>query len=272
MAPTIFQLLVLILAVSFFGAGLGLSLARLHGESMPLRLAAKACDWSGVGVALAVLIWHAASRRSWMPLEDNFEAFIWLALLLALFVMYVQRVHPLGGLDWFTIPIVIALLVFGALLGSQKPETYALNDKWRLIHRITAYSGAAAFAVAAAGGAMYLVANRRLRNRAAVPGPNLGSLERLERLAMAAVRIGFALLTIGLLTGLLLRLTEGHTARLGKYLLGSPKVPLAFCAWVVYAVVLHAPINPSFRGRKAALLSIFGFVLMIATLVAVQFM
>ena len=52
----------------------------------------------------------------------------------------------------------------------------------------------------------------------------------------------------------------------------QPKVLLAFCVWVVYALVLHAPINPSFRGRKAAMLSILGFVLMVGTLIAVQFM
>jgi ABC-type transport system involved in cytochrome c biogenesis permease subunit len=40
----------------------------------------------------------------------------------------------------------------------------------------------------------------------------------------------------------------------------------------VYAIVLHAPINPSFRGRKVAVLSIVGLVLMIGTLVAVNFM
>jgi ABC-type transport system involved in cytochrome c biogenesis permease subunit len=42
--------------------------------------------------------------------------------------------------------------------------------------------------------------------------------------------------------------------------------------WVIYALVLHAPINPSFRGRKAAMLSILGFVVMVWALIAVQFM
>ena len=38
------------------------------------------------------------------------------------------------------------------------------------------------------------------------------------------------------------------------------------------SIVMHAPINPRFRGRRAAMLSIFGFVLVFGTLVAVQFM
>ena len=39
----------------------------------------------------------------------------------------------------------------------------------------------------------------------------------------------------------------------------------------MYAIVLHAPINPIFRGRRAAFLSMLGFALMIGTLIAVQF-
>ena len=56
---------------------------------------------------------------------------------------------------------------------------------------------------------------------------------------------------------------------------GNPstyKVVLTAFVWLVYAVVLHSPMNPSFRGRKTAVLSVLGFVLMVGTLVAVQFM
>jgi ABC-type transport system involved in cytochrome c biogenesis permease subunit len=48
-------------------------------------------------------------------------------------------------------------------------------------------------------------------------------------------------------------------------------VALTGCVWVVYAIVLHAPINPIVRGRRAAVLSVLGFVLMLGTLIAVQF-
>ena len=65
-------------------------------------------------------------------------------------------------------------------------------------------------------------------------------------------------------------LTPGETS-LGERWFLNPKVLLACGVWLVYAIVLHSPINPSFRGRKAAVLSVVGFVLMIGTLVAVQF-
>jgi len=146
-----------------------------------------------------------------------------------------------------------------------------------VVHRLTTYTGAVALAVAGAVGAMYLIANRRLRNKrktGIAPGaqPALGSLERLEHFTRVSVALGFPLLTLGLLTGLVLALSPHTVNRLGPMWYRSPKVWLAFGAWAAYALVLHAPINPSFRGRRAAMLSVVGFLLMVAVLVVVQFM
>jgi ABC-type transport system involved in cytochrome c biogenesis permease subunit len=136
---------------------------------------------------------------------------------------------------------------------------------------VTAYLGAVAFVIAGATGAMYLIANRRLRRKVRTGGPNFGSLERLEHITFMAVTTGFALLTIGMITGLARVQHEGN-GRLGPHWFTSPKVLLATAVWIVYALILHSPINPSFRGRKTALLSILGLVLMFGTIVAVQLM
>ena len=258
------QLALLIAAAALFAVGMGLSVGRLWNDGQSLRLSAKACQYAGVVCGLGVLVWHSAARGNWRPLEDNFDAFVWLGLLLALFVLYTQRIHPLRGLDWFVLPIVILLLVGAAVFGKTQPHEYG-DTVWRWVHRITSYGGAVAFAVAGAVGTMYLVTNRRLRTKRALPGPNLGSLERLEHLTLAAVTLGFALLTVGAVTGLFGMVREDKAAP-------KTKIVLAVAVWVVYAIVLHSPINPSFRGRKAAVLSVVGFVLMIGTLVAVQFM
>jgi ABC-type transport system involved in cytochrome c biogenesis permease subunit len=267
--PRAGQLALLFAAIAAFVAGGVLSLVRLKFESNRLRIAAKACQYFGILLGLAVLVWHSLARRSWLPLEDNFDAMIWLALLLAAFVAYVQRTRPLRGLDWFVTPIVILLLVAAAVFGRAKPHEY-LDTTWSWVHRVTAYGGAVAFAVAGAAGGMYLIANRRLRNKRLAPGAGFGSLERLEHLTLLSVTLGFALLTIGLITGLVRVLGGGNP--LGPDWYTQPKVLLTFVAWGVYALVLHSPINPSFRGRKAALLSVVGFVLMIGILIAVQLM
>jgi ABC-type uncharacterized transport system permease subunit len=259
--PTPGQIALLIVSIAFFAVGSGLSLARIRWDKNALRIGAKACWYSGVLVGLGVLVWHSLGRGSWLPLEDNFDTLIWLGLLLALFVLYVQRTHPLGGLDWFVIPIVVLLLLGAAVFGRTKPHEY-VSSAWSWTHRLSAYGGALAFAVAGAVGALYLIVSRRVRAKTVVAGLKLGSLERLEHLTFVSVTLGFALFTIGMITGLIeMRSRQTQPA----------KLLLATSAWLVYALVLHSPINPSFRGRKAAVLSVIGFLLMVGTIVAVEF-
>lgn len=271
MSPNPGQLGLLTASVIFFAAGGVLSLLRVFRQKSGLRLPVKICAYFGIAAALAVLVWHAKMRGSWYPLEDNFDALVWLGVLLALFVQYVQRQRPLAGLDWFIMPVVILLLIAAGIFGQFSPREY-IDSTWSIIHRVSAYGGAAAFAVAGATGAMYLIHNRRLRRKTVRPEINFGSLERLERFSMTAVTLGFALLSIGLITGVAQAIHIGPYTQLGDHWMAQPKVLLAFAVWVIYAVVLHTPINPRMRGRRAATLSILGFVLMIGALVAVQFM
>src|SRR2546423_7084519 len=165
--PTTGQVALLMVAVALFAVGGVISLLRLRWDREKLRIAAKACLWGGVTVGIAVLVWHYRTRKSWLPLEDNFDALIWLGLLLTLFVLYVQRARPLGGLDWFVMPIVILLLGAAAVFGLERPHAYAIEGPWSWVHWVSAYGGAVAFAVAGAVGAMYLIVNRRLRPKTA---------------------------------------------------------------------------------------------------------
>src|SRR5439155_25794376 len=111
--------------------------------------------------AIGVLVWHSATRGHWVPIGDNFDALIWLALLLALFVAYVQRTKPLAALDWFVMPVVVLLLVCAAVFGRTEFHRY-VGTAWTSVHRVTSYTGAVAFAIAAAAGAMYVQASARL--------------------------------------------------------------------------------------------------------------
>ena len=260
--PTTGQIALVIVTIAFYIVGGAISLTRISFERPWSRIASKACLHAGVVISVAVLVWHAIARQSWVPLEDNFDTLVWLALSLAVFVMYVQAHKPIGGLDWFVMPIVLLLLIGAVITGTVMPREYKTANLWLSVHLLTVFGGAVAFAIAGAGGAMYLVVNHRLRHKLTLAGPNMGSLERLEHLMMTAVTLGFALLTIGAVTGLIKMHFEHQNPPLAKIILSS-------AVWLVYALVLHSPFNPSFRGRRAAMLSIFGFGLMVGTVIAV---
>ena len=265
--PTVYQLVLLVLSAALFAVGGVMSLMRLWREGERLRIGAKVCMYLGVCAALGVIIWHSGVRGAWSPLRDNFEALIWLAVILALFVMYLMRHRPVPGLDWFVMPIVIMLLLGAAVFGRVEYQQYQplVGHTWEWVHRVSSYTGTVAFAIGAAGGAMYVYTSRRLRKKEMMRGPRMASLERLERLMMRAVVLGFALLTVGLVTGFGRMIDSGRETPYAKMLLASG-------AWLVYAIVMHAPINPRFRGRRAAVLSMLGFGLIIGTIVAVEFM
>jgi ABC-type uncharacterized transport system permease subunit len=270
-APNAGQMGLLLTSTALFAVTSVAAIVRTRKSRPMLNTVVRITAWIGVAIAVAVLVWHSVSRGSWLPLEDNFDALTWLGVLLALLVLYVQQVRPLPGLDAFIYPVVVLLLVSAVLFGSVRPHDYVATT-WSWMHRVSSYVGAVAFAVAGAMGAIYLINSRRLRSKNTLPQPGNGaSLERLEHLTQVSVTLGFALLTVGVLTGVVKIINEGGNTTLGANWFWQPKVLLSVAVWVVYALVLHTPINPRLRGRKAATLSVVGFVLMVMTIIVVQF-
>jgi len=236
-----------------------------HKRPFPGKMALLA-GWFGVVLGVVGLLWHAVG-----PLDDNFSALAWLGVMLGACSVYVQMRRPLPGLDWFVLPVAILMLIAAVVFGWAEPRAYS-QTLWPIVHLVTAFGGIGALSIAAVVGAMYLINNHRLRTKRLAGGPPLGSLERLESVAQTALTIGLPLFTVGIVTGVILALygtAEGLPPRQEFF---GPKILLAIGVWVVYALALHTPINPSFRGKKAAVLSLIGFVLMVGTLVSIQFM
>ena len=183
--PTPGQLILLAVAIAVLTIGGVASLGRARGERRILPLLARTGLVGGILACLGLLVWRIISNHQWVPLGDNFDALISLAILLAVFVLYVQRSGRLGGLDWFVMPVVELLLIVALLLGRReyKPYSSLVRGTWLWVHYATAFLGAAAFAIAAAAGAMYVLTSRKLRSKELV-GPQFGSLERLEHLTM----------------------------------------------------------------------------------------
>ena len=260
--PTIAQLLLTAVAALLLLCG---TLAVIKNTE---SRAAAGLSLTGVCFALAAQALHSVHRHDWMPLQDNFDALLWLAILLAATSLYLRRTPAMQPIDWIATPVAVLLMLCAAVFGKARPHEYT-GSLWYWTHFISAFASPVAFALAAGAGVGYLVVRSKLRNHRLEPiDSKYGSLERYERVNYLAVQIGFALLTIGLISGLIRAL--GHDSKLGSHWWLSPKVILSFAAYALYAVVLHSPINPTFRGPKTAVLSIAGFVLLIGTLVAVQ--
>ena len=164
---------------------------------------------AGIGISSLLLALHSSAvvreTGSWQPLQDNLSALLTLSVLLALFIGYLQRKRPIPSLEWIIMPAVIGLLLLAGHFGATQPKAY-LNTTYSLVHRVFTYVGALAFGVAGAAGVLYLISDHNLRQRKRMgvhfpPSRMFGSLERLERIIYNAVTVGFALFTVGIISG-----------------------------------------------------------------------
>jgi ABC-type uncharacterized transport system permease subunit len=104
-------------------------------------------------------------------------------------------------------------------------------------------------------GILYLVQERQLLSRS----PQalyymLPSLERCDTLAARIVSVGFAFLTLAIVTGML----WNDNAR-GRYWTGDAKEWSACLAWLIYLVLITARRRSGWGGRRGAYLGIAGF-------------
>ena len=233
---------------------------------------------AGTLTGLALLIWRAADISSIGRLmSDPFDAFLAFALLIALTALYFCWTRHLRSLSFFLLPMIVMLQLTGLVLAVlNRTEAQPANvanyfNAWTIIHMVSLVAATVCFALACVGGVVYLLAVRQLRGKglnAAHRWIGLPSLESVENFNRWLIYSGFPLLSISTVAGILRLAQERALSSQPVPGGGHTKIAMGILSWLIYAVLLHVPLNPSFRGRRAAWLSIAGFILFIATFIA----
>jgi ABC-type uncharacterized transport system permease subunit len=227
-------------------------------------------------MGIALLAWRAIALNSFLlPVSDPFDAFLLLGLLLAFVVVYFRWTRHLQSLSFFLLPMIAIILLIGLFLSIANPaanhEDY--QQIWTLLHVLAIVAGSFCFALGCVGGIVYLLADRQLRHRGGTTPrwfgyPPLASIEKFNRWM---IYVGFPLLTVATVAGIL-RIAQTHASGdAGHAGLGQMfKIVCGILAWTVYGVLVHVPLTPSFRGKRAAWLSVVGFALFIGAFVAAR--
>jgi ABC-type transport system involved in cytochrome c biogenesis permease subunit len=224
-------------------------------------------------VALALLgtgaLAHAASFVALHGVEpvprltDLPQALSFMALVSVIAFGVFARRGRLAGLTVLLGPLAF-LAAFFAALHAPDPDVDVMGGAWPHAHVLLAGSGLALLAVAAAGG-FYLVENRRLKRKQIHAGPRaLPSLETLDRINAAALAVGFPLLTLGVLTGMMW--VQG--AR-GAWFTGSAHEAWNGIAWLIYAALVGARFGAQQGARDAAASAVAGFAFLLFAVVGV---
>lgn len=201
------------------------------------------------------------------PLGSPFETlslFAWAVVLIYLITEFRYRSRVMGA---FVLPIVLLAGSAAAALPRRLAELApTLQGLGLWVHVTLAIFGNAAFALTFCTGLMYILQERQLKSRQ--PGRmhfRLPSLDLLDDVGLKSLLFGFPLLTLALITG---SLWAEHVR--GSFLSLRARETWAVMSWLIYAGLLYARLSAGWRGRKAAILAILGFCLVLTTLVGVS--
>jgi cytochrome c-type biogenesis protein CcsB len=93
----------------------------------------------------------------------------------------------------------------------------------------------------------------------------LPSLKVLDDLNYQSLKFGFPLLTLGIITG-----AVWADNAWGRYWGWDPKETWSLITWFLYAAMLHQRLTVGWRGRKAAIMAIAGFLAVLFTFLGVN--
>jgi cytochrome c-type biogenesis protein CcsB len=194
--------------------------------------------------------------------HDQLSLLAWLIVGCYLALQARIRLDVLGAL---VSPLAFLLMLSSYLVFSGTAELPPeLRTAWLPAHVAPAFLGYAILVLASCVSLVYLLQERRLKAKRPSRLRRLPSLETLDELNYRCVAWGFALFTIGIVTGSLLA-----KATWGAFWSWEPVQVLSMLAWLVYAVLLQAR-SLGWRGRRAATLTLAGFALLLVTLLSLN--
>ncbi len=227
----------------------------------------KAITWTmlallGAGFGLhTVSIMISYFMAGHLPITNPHEATSFFAWCIVFLFFVLEYRYKIGIMGSFIIPFAFALMLSSALLPMEvKPLAPVLQSSWLGVHTFFAFLANASFALAAGIGIMYLVQEHYVKGKKHLAGlfQRLPSLQSLDEINYRLITIGFPLFTVAMITGMLWADTAW-----GSYWSWDPREVWSLITWLIFAIILHARMVAGWRGRRAAVLSILGFVTII---------
>jgi cytochrome c-type biogenesis protein CcsB len=234
----------------------GRELIALIGAGFIAHTAAIGFDW-----------WHL----SHFPIVNPKEVSSFIAwAIVAYFLVMSSRYHS-RALPAFILPMVFVFTLISLVLPDPTQSLPVVLEGAILastftqvifpVHVTFVIFSYAAFIVTFVCGVMYLIQERELKAKHfGAAFQRLPALNTCDEIGYWSLGIGFVLLTLGVVTGII-----WNHQRDGRYWHNDPKEVMALVTWFIYLFIMHYRLTAGWRGRRVALLSIIGFVVVLLT-------
>ncbi|MEQ8762927.1 MAG: cytochrome c biogenesis protein CcsA [Planctomycetota bacterium] len=244
------------------------SLRFLFSSRPNVQRVSRLCVWSGWGLQTGLVLWRAFRHDS-LPIHALSETHLLLLWLLV-------TVYLIGAQRWrieMAGPLILSLVAVGYAgsflweSGQAYPEEP--SGGWSglvlAVHVTTALIGHAFFILAFAIGVLYIFQIRQLKShRPSGLFFRLPALEDLDRLNLRAVVVGLPLMTFSMVLGIYY--AAGVRGMPASEWIWHPSVVSSALVWIFYAALLGARLSARVRGRKIAVLTILGFIIVIVSI------
>jgi cytochrome c-type biogenesis protein CcsB len=192
-------------------------------------------------------------------LHEILSAFGW--SVVGVFLVLQLRFH-LMVLGALVAPLATLSVIIASIL-PRPPVQLApfFEGLWRTVHVGSIVLGNAALSIACLVGILYLIQEGTIKEkRRGFFFSRLPSLKLLDSMGYASLIVGFPLLTFGVISGVV----YSQMVR-GRFWIWDPKEILAAITWLVYAALLHERLAVGWQGRRAAIMTIVGFLILLFT-------
>jgi ABC-type uncharacterized transport system permease subunit len=164
--------------------------------------------------------------------------------------------------------VILTMIVMAGIVARPASEPDALAaTPWAVAHGIAMILGGASITFATASAFLSLLGRGKLKRKEVMQVlGKVPNIERLERMNLLGVRVGFVLLTIGLISGF------GLASMLGTGIvawLADVKVVSIIVAWILLSIILVSNRMLLLKGKTKAYLTAVAFVLVLFAILGV---
>jgi cytochrome c-type biogenesis protein CcsB len=206
--------------------------------------------------------WTGEGRYPLFGLRETLSFLAWTLVVVYGLIIYRYRTQALGS---FTLPLVAVLTFIASVTRDTSAATGTVTDvnaAWLFpIHTTLLIFAYAAFFVVFIASVMYLLQERELKLKTfSAIFHRLPSLTTINDIATTTVGIGWTLLTLGILTGMV-----WSSSRDNRLWHNDPKEIFAALTWLLYLILILYRASAGWRGRRAAWMGVVGFALVLCT-------
>ncbi len=233
------------LSIVVYGASLAGSIVDSTGRRQQVWSVSIYALVTAFGLLTTVLILRMMETGH-APMAKKYETLLFFAWSVALLNSILLFRYRFRTTELFTIPVILLALLLAAFSDpGVYPLPLILKTWWFEVHVITSFFAYALFTFAAAAGAVYLFKEKN---------GDAAELKLFQEITYRSTLWGFTFFSVSMLLGAMWAYLAW-----GLYWLWEPKSAASLLLWFYFAGVLHTRIVKEWRGRRASVMAVSGF-------------